>query len=90
MPPLSQSTFSSLQYTFEKIGKADNLTTYDTEFETLSQQLESIRISTEKIISHVQSLVQPHPGQYPTLHTTHSCIYVHSVARGEGKVEYIY
>lgn len=79
MRPLSQHTFPSLQYTIEKIGKADNLTSYDTEFETLSQQLESIRISTEKIISHVQSLVQPHPGQSPIPHTTTTHVRMYTV-----------
>jgi endophilin-B len=58
----STSFTRAKQYTIEKIGKAENVTTYDTEYETLSQQLESIRTSTEKIISHVQTLVQPHPG----------------------------
>ena len=53
----------SLQYTIEKIGKAESVTTFDTEYETLSQQLEAIRTSTEKIVAHVQSLIQPHPGE---------------------------
>ena len=53
----------SLQYTIEKMGKAESVTTFDTEDETLSQQLEAIRTSTEKIAAHVQYLIQPHPGE---------------------------
>ena len=59
------------QYTIEKIGKAESVTTFDTEYETLSAQLETIRVSTEKIVGHVQALVQPNPGQFarPVSHT---------------------
>lgn len=51
------------------MGKAEGVTTFDTEYETLSQQLEAIKISTEKIVVHVQSLIQPHPGRYHSLTT---------------------
>ena len=45
------------------MGKAESVTTFDTEYETLSQQLEAIRASTEKIVGHVQTLIQPNPGE---------------------------
>ena len=51
-----------MQFTIEKIGKAESLTTFDTEYEMMSQQLEAIRCSTEKIVAHVLSLIQPNPG----------------------------
>lgn len=52
-----------LQYTVEKLGKADSVTELDTELEDLSRQLENIRLSTEKILVQVQSLVVPNPGE---------------------------
>lgn len=50
------------QYTFEKMGRADSVTAYDSEYETMSEQLDAIKTSTERIISFVQNMVQPHPG----------------------------
>ena len=52
-----------LQYTVEKLGKADSVTALDTELEELSRQLEHIRFSTERILAQVQSLVVPNPGK---------------------------
>ena len=51
-----------MQYTIEKIGKAESVTSYDSEFESLGEQLEAIKSSTEKIITHVHAMVQPNPG----------------------------
>ena len=59
-----------MQYTIEKIGKGEGVTAFDSEFETLSQQLEVIRTSTERIIILVQTLVQPNPGPLYVTHVT--------------------
>jgi len=44
------------------LGKADSVTEFDSEFESLSLQLENIKMATQKILAQVQSLVQPNPG----------------------------
>ena len=51
-----------LQFTVEKLGKADSVTTYDDEFEHLIQQVQQIKTTTEKILTQVYSMVQPNPG----------------------------
>lgn len=58
-----------LQYTVEKLGKADSVTEIDTELEDLSRQLENIRLSAEKILVQVQSLVVPNPSEPADIHT---------------------
>ena len=58
-----------LQYTVEKLGKADSVTELDTELEDLSRQLENIRLSAEKILVQVQSLVVPNPSEPADTHT---------------------
>jgi len=45
------------------LGKADSVTEFDSEFESLSLQLENIKMATQKILAQVQSLVQPNPGE---------------------------
>ena len=52
-----------MQYTVEKLGKADSVTEFDSEFESLSLQLENIKMATQKILIQVQALVQPNPGE---------------------------
>ena len=61
-------THPFLQYTVEKLGKADSVTELDTELEKLSRQLEHIRFSTERILAQVQSLVAPNPGRTADTH----------------------
>ena len=43
------------------------MTAYDSEYETMSEQLDAIKSSTERIISFVQAMVQPNPGPDATL-----------------------
>ena len=43
------------------------MTGYDSEYETMSEQLDAIKSSTERIISFVQAMVQPNPGPDATL-----------------------
>lgn len=66
--PRDTPPYPFLQYTVEKLGKADSVTELDTELEELSQQLEHIRFSTERILAQVQSLVIPNPGRTADTH----------------------
>ena len=38
------------------------MTSYGEEFDDLSQQIDHIKITTERIVTNVQAMVQPHPG----------------------------
>ena len=48
----------------EKAGKAEAVTEYDSEFESLCQQLDQIKVATEHMLTHVESIVQPNPSTY--------------------------
>lgn len=45
----------------EKAGKADEVTEYDEDFETLSKQMDQIKLMTERVLVHMESLLQPNP-----------------------------
>jgi hypothetical protein len=45
----------------EKAGKAEGVTEFDSEFEDLCRQLDQIKIATEHMLTHVESIVQPNP-----------------------------
>lgn len=48
----------------EKTGKAEGVTEYDSEFEALCHQLDQIKVATEHMLTHVESIVQPNPSTY--------------------------
>ena len=50
-----------MQFVTEKTGKAEGVTEYDSEFESLCQQLDQIKLTTEHMLTHVESIVQPNP-----------------------------
>lgn len=45
----------------EKAGKAEGVTEYDSEFEDLCRQLDQIKVATEHMLTHVETIVQPNP-----------------------------
>lgn len=45
----------------EKAGKAEGVTEYDSEFESLCHQFDQIKLTTEHMLTHVESIVQPNP-----------------------------
>lgn len=53
-----------LQYVTEKSGKAEIVTEYDTEYETLCSQLDLIKSSTEKMVSYVETIAEPNPSEW--------------------------
>lgn len=61
------------QFTLERLGRAET-TEYDTELETLLEQTDKIKSSTERILNCVELILQPNPGVrledklYSTIH----------------------
>ena len=50
-----------VQFTLEKIGRAET-TEYDSELETLIEQTDKIKGTTERILNCVELILQPNPG----------------------------
>ncbi len=48
----------------EKAGKADEVTTFDDDFEVLCFKVDQIKVVTERMLAQVESLVQPNPSTY--------------------------
>ena len=63
-----------LQFTVEKLGRADSVTSYDDQFESLSSKIDQIKLNTERIISTLESMIQPNPS------TNNYCIVIISHA----------
>lgn len=59
----------------EKAGKAEGVTEYDSEFEGLCRQLDQIKVATEHMLTHVESIVQPNPSTQHT-HTHLEWFYI--------------
>lgn len=49
------------QYVTEKAGKAEAVTEYDEEFELLCNQMDQIKIMTERMLTQVVTMMQPNP-----------------------------
>ena len=45
----------------EKAGKAEGVTELDQEVETLSNQMDGIKLMTEKMLTQILTLMQPNP-----------------------------
>ena len=58
---------SYLQYVTERAGKADSVTEYDSEYETLCTQLDQIKVATEHTLTQVETVVEPNPSQWSLL-----------------------
>lgn len=58
----SASFYRAKQFTLEKVGKAGTVTEFDSDYESLSQQLDNIKRTTEKILEHVGSVLHPYLG----------------------------
>ena len=52
----------SHQFTVEKLGRADSVTSYGEDYDDLSQQIDHIKLTTERIVTNVQAMVEPNPG----------------------------
>ena len=52
------------QYVTEKAGKADELTEYDSDFESLFSKMTQIKTVTERMLVQVEMLVQPNPSKH--------------------------
>ena len=48
----------------EKAGKAEIVTEYDSEYETLCTQLDIIKTATEKMLTYVEAIVEPNPSEF--------------------------
>ena len=47
----------------EKAGKAESLTTFDEEFESLCVQVDQIKVMTERMLSQMVVMIQPNPSK---------------------------
>ena len=54
----------------EKAGKAEAVTEFDKEFEQLCEQMDQIKLLTEKMLVQLETLMQPNPSESasPTPH----------------------
>ena len=53
------------------------MTSYGEDFDELSQQIDQIKFTTERIVSNVEAMVQPHPGNnYYSWYLLHIHVYV--------------
>lgn len=57
-----------VQYVTEKAGKADMVTEYGVEYETLCTQLDYIKASTEKMLLYVEAIAEPNPSKFLSQH----------------------
>jgi hypothetical protein len=55
--------FSCLQFTEEKLGQATERTEYDDSFEQLLTAADRSKSWTERLISHVETVLQPNPSE---------------------------
>ena len=47
----------------EKAGKADVVTEYDSEIEEFCGKMDQIKLTTERMLYHIETLVQPNPSE---------------------------
>ncbi|XP_019854265.1 PREDICTED: endophilin-B1-like isoform X2 [Amphimedon queenslandica] len=57
----STSITRAKQFTVEKLGRAESVTSYDDQFESLSVKIDQIKLNTERIIDTLESMIQPNP-----------------------------
>lgn len=53
----------NLQFMTEKAGKAEAVTEFDKEFETLCDQMDQIKLVTERMLAQMETLMQPNPSE---------------------------
>ena len=51
----------------EKAGKAEGVTEFDKEYETLCERLDHIKMTTEKMLVQVEAIMQPNPSECTTM-----------------------
>lgn len=51
----------------EKAGKAEGVTGFDEEFESLCSKMDQIKLVTERMLAQVEILIQPNPSESATL-----------------------
>lgn len=47
----------------EKAGKAELVTEYDEEYESLCNQMDQIKLMTERMLAQVVTMMQPNPSK---------------------------
>ena len=47
----------------EKAGKAESVTEYDHDYASLCERMDQIKITTEKMLVQVETLMQPNPSE---------------------------
>lgn len=58
----------------ERAGKAESVTEFDSEFESLCEQMDQIKLVTEKMLAQLEILMQPNPSESPPLpHPSTQC-----------------
>lgn len=62
--PLQTFSVYDFQFTVEKLGRADSITSYGSDFDSLSVQIDQIKLTTERVVVNVESMIQPNPGIY--------------------------
>lgn len=50
----------------EKAGKAEGVTGFDEEFESLCSKMDQIKLVTERMLAQVEILIQPNPSESAT------------------------
>ena len=47
----------------EKAGKAEGVTEFDREYESLCEKLDHIKTTTEKMLVQIETIMQPNPSE---------------------------
>lgn len=58
-------SFPLVQFTFERLGKADT-TEYDSEYQSLCDELDKIKLATERLIQFTAYMLEPNPSEWDT------------------------
>ncbi len=59
----SLDTVIKIQFTEEKLGQVTDRTEYDDNFEQLLARADRTKLWTEKLTSHVETVLQPNPSK---------------------------
>jgi len=60
----------------EKAGKADEVTSFDEDFEGLCFKVDQIKLVTERMLSQVEAMVQPNPSELCVCWSVFTCVCV--------------
>ena len=60
-----------VQFTFERLGKAET-TEFDTEYQSLCDELDKIRLATERLIQFTAYMLEPNPSEWDAVTYSHT------------------